>query len=133
MRTLSVGRRPLNTRSRNRVPMLWNARSSGIFAPDVRCSKSPNHIPSGYEGRAACSRRAMRTSSSAEKIGSVTPCAARTGTGRSVPARRRAKYSSWKYALRSSLAGTRPEPFEPDGLVAPDPAAPTISRRGGSG
>ena len=32
--------------------------------------------------------------------------------------------------LRRSLAETRPEPFEPGGLVPPDPAAPSISRRG---
>jgi DMSO/TMAO reductase YedYZ molybdopterin-dependent catalytic subunit len=32
--------------------------------------------------------------------------------------------------LRTPLAGTRPEPYDPDGLVALDPAAPTISRRG---
>lgn len=32
--------------------------------------------------------------------------------------------------LRTDLAGTRPEPPDPDGLVAQSPAAPTISRRG---
>lgn len=32
--------------------------------------------------------------------------------------------------LRDSLAETTAEPFEPDGLSSPDPAAPTISRRG---
>ena len=32
--------------------------------------------------------------------------------------------------LRTSLADTRPEPPDPDGLVSPDPAEPTISRRG---
>ncbi len=32
--------------------------------------------------------------------------------------------------LRASLAETRPEPPDPDGLVAAAPAAPTISRRG---
>lgn len=32
--------------------------------------------------------------------------------------------------LRTGLAETRPEPPDPDGLVAPDPAAPTVSRRG---
>ena len=32
--------------------------------------------------------------------------------------------------LRARLADTRPEPPDPDGLVAPDPAPPTISRRG---
>jgi DMSO/TMAO reductase YedYZ molybdopterin-dependent catalytic subunit len=32
--------------------------------------------------------------------------------------------------LRESLADTRPEPPDPDGLVAAEPAAPTISRRG---
>ncbi len=32
--------------------------------------------------------------------------------------------------LRTSLADTRPEPPDPDGLVAADPAAPTTSRRG---
>ncbi|MFB7916747.1 molybdopterin-dependent oxidoreductase [Streptomyces sp. NPDC056061] len=32
--------------------------------------------------------------------------------------------------LRTGLAGTRPEPPDPDGLVALDPAAPTMSRRG---
>ncbi len=32
--------------------------------------------------------------------------------------------------LRTSLADTRPEPLDPDGLVALSPAKPTISRRG---
>ena len=32
--------------------------------------------------------------------------------------------------LRTSRAHTRPEPPDPDGLVSPDPAEPTISRRG---
>ncbi|MFZ0384331.1 MAG: molybdopterin-dependent oxidoreductase [Solirubrobacteraceae bacterium] len=32
--------------------------------------------------------------------------------------------------LRASLAETRPEPYEPGGLAAPNPAVPTISRRG---
>jgi len=32
--------------------------------------------------------------------------------------------------LRTSRADTRPEPPDPDGLVSPDPAEPTISRRG---
>ncbi|MFB4279583.1 molybdopterin-dependent oxidoreductase [Nonomuraea sp. MTCD27] len=32
--------------------------------------------------------------------------------------------------LRTGLAGTRPEPPDPDGLVATDPAPPTMSRRG---
>jgi DMSO/TMAO reductase YedYZ molybdopterin-dependent catalytic subunit len=32
--------------------------------------------------------------------------------------------------LRDDLANTRPEPAEPDSLVTPNPAAPTISRRG---
>ncbi|KUI30562.1 hypothetical protein AU195_24905 [Mycobacterium sp. IS-1496] len=32
--------------------------------------------------------------------------------------------------LRTDRAGTRPEDFEPDGLAAPDPAEPTMSRRG---
>lgn len=32
--------------------------------------------------------------------------------------------------LRDDLANTKPEPAEPDSLVTPDPAAPTISRRG---
>ncbi|TFV61384.1 hypothetical protein E4P42_00330 [Mycobacterium sp. PS03-16] len=32
--------------------------------------------------------------------------------------------------LRTDVAGTRPQPYEPDGLVAPDPAPPTVSRRG---
>jgi len=32
--------------------------------------------------------------------------------------------------LRSSLRQTEPEPYEPDGLVSPSPAQPTLSRRG---
>jgi DMSO/TMAO reductase YedYZ molybdopterin-dependent catalytic subunit len=32
--------------------------------------------------------------------------------------------------LRTSRDETRPQPFDPDGLVAADPAAPTMSRRG---
>jgi DMSO/TMAO reductase YedYZ molybdopterin-dependent catalytic subunit len=32
--------------------------------------------------------------------------------------------------LRARLEETRPEPYEPDGLAPPRPAAPTISRRG---
>jgi DMSO/TMAO reductase YedYZ molybdopterin-dependent catalytic subunit len=32
--------------------------------------------------------------------------------------------------LRARLEQTRPEPYEPDGLAPPRPAAPTISRRG---
>ncbi|PZG23478.1 molybdopterin-dependent oxidoreductase [Nonomuraea aridisoli] len=32
--------------------------------------------------------------------------------------------------LRTGLDGTRPEPRDPDGLVAADPAPPTMSRRG---
>lgn len=32
--------------------------------------------------------------------------------------------------LRTNMASTRPEPPDPDNLVAPDPAAPTMSRRG---
>ena len=32
--------------------------------------------------------------------------------------------------LRDDLAHTKPEPREDDGLVTPNPAAPTISRRG---
>src|SRR5829696_4195654 len=32
--------------------------------------------------------------------------------------------------LRDDLANTKPEPAEPDSLVTPNPAAPTISRRG---
>ena len=37
---------------------------------------------------------------------------------------------SLRTELRTSLADTRPEPLEPDGLVAPSPSKPTISRRG---
>ena len=32
--------------------------------------------------------------------------------------------------LRTSRADTQPEPVDPDGLVSPDPAEPTLSRRG---
>jgi DMSO/TMAO reductase YedYZ molybdopterin-dependent catalytic subunit len=32
--------------------------------------------------------------------------------------------------LRTNLAGTRPQPRDPDGLVAADPGEPTMSRRG---
>lgn len=35
--------------------------------------------------------------------------------------------------LRDDLARTVPEPYEPGGLVTPNPAAPTISRRGAIG
>ncbi len=35
--------------------------------------------------------------------------------------------------LRTNISGTRPEPLDPDGLVATDPADPTISRRGALG
>ncbi|MEU3826925.1 molybdopterin-dependent oxidoreductase [Streptomyces sp. NPDC029080] len=35
--------------------------------------------------------------------------------------------------LRTGLAGTVPEPPDPDGLVAPSPAPPTMSRRGAVG
>ncbi|MGI5240092.1 molybdopterin-dependent oxidoreductase [Dactylosporangium sp. CA-139066] len=35
--------------------------------------------------------------------------------------------------LRTDLAHTRPEPADPDGLVSPAPATPTISRRGAVG
>jgi DMSO/TMAO reductase YedYZ molybdopterin-dependent catalytic subunit len=37
---------------------------------------------------------------------------------------------SFRAELRTSLADTRPEPPDPDGLVAVDPAPPTLSRRG---
>ncbi|KAB8194829.1 molybdopterin-dependent oxidoreductase [Nonomuraea phyllanthi] len=37
---------------------------------------------------------------------------------------------SLRRELRTSLAGTRPEPPDPDGLVPADPAPPTMSRRG---
>jgi DMSO/TMAO reductase YedYZ molybdopterin-dependent catalytic subunit len=37
---------------------------------------------------------------------------------------------SLRDVLRTSRADTRPEPYRPDGLVAADPAPPTISRRG---
>lgn len=32
--------------------------------------------------------------------------------------------------LRTDVTATRPEPADPDGLVSPDPAVPTLSRRG---
>ncbi|MGC2653509.1 MAG: hypothetical protein WA317_07915, partial [Mycobacterium sp.] len=37
---------------------------------------------------------------------------------------------SFRAMLRTSRADTRPEPPDPDGLVAADPGPPTISRRG---
>jgi DMSO/TMAO reductase YedYZ molybdopterin-dependent catalytic subunit len=37
---------------------------------------------------------------------------------------------SLRAELRTGLAGTRPEPADAEGLVAPDPASPTMSRRG---
>ena len=37
---------------------------------------------------------------------------------------------SLRTELRTSLDETKSEPFDPDGLVAPSPSAPTISRRG---
>jgi len=37
---------------------------------------------------------------------------------------------SFRAELRTRLADTRPEPADPEGLVATDPSAPTISRRG---
>jgi len=37
---------------------------------------------------------------------------------------------SMREVLRTRKADTRPEPYEPDGLVAADPAAATVSRRG---
>ena len=37
---------------------------------------------------------------------------------------------SLRAELRTSRADTRPEPIDPDGLVATNPAAPTLSRRG---
>lgn len=40
---------------------------------------------------------------------------------------------SLRHELRTGLAGTAPEPRESSDLVAPDPAAPTISRRGALG
>ena len=48
-----------------------------------------------------------------------------------LPVMRRAWRDREKLALlRASLADTVPEPLDDDGLVAVDPAAPTISRRG---
>ncbi|WP_307787708.1 molybdopterin-dependent oxidoreductase [Mycolicibacterium sp. S2-37] len=37
---------------------------------------------------------------------------------------------SLRTVLRTGRTDTRPEPFDPDGLVAADPAPPTMSRRG---
>ncbi|WP_244606091.1 molybdopterin-dependent oxidoreductase [Mycobacterium attenuatum] len=37
---------------------------------------------------------------------------------------------SMREVLRTNVTGTRPEPPDPDGLVAADPAEPTVSRRG---
>jgi DMSO/TMAO reductase YedYZ molybdopterin-dependent catalytic subunit len=37
---------------------------------------------------------------------------------------------SMREVLRSKPSESRPEPYEPDGLVAAEPASPTISRRG---
>ncbi len=37
---------------------------------------------------------------------------------------------SFRAVLRTSRADTRPEPLDDNGLVAPDPAPPTVSRRG---
>jgi DMSO/TMAO reductase YedYZ molybdopterin-dependent catalytic subunit len=37
---------------------------------------------------------------------------------------------SLRKVLRTNLADTRPEPYDPDGLVAAEPGPPTISRRG---
>jgi len=37
---------------------------------------------------------------------------------------------SMREVLRTNRTNTKPEPFEPDGLVAENPSAPTISRRG---
>ena len=37
---------------------------------------------------------------------------------------------SMREVIRTSRADTRPEPYEPDGLVSVDPAPPTMSRRG---
>ncbi len=37
---------------------------------------------------------------------------------------------SLRTEMRTPLADTRPEPMDPDGLVAPSPAEPSISRRG---
>lgn len=37
---------------------------------------------------------------------------------------------SMREVLRTNVTDTRPEPPDPDGLVAADPAAPTVSRRG---
>jgi DMSO/TMAO reductase YedYZ molybdopterin-dependent catalytic subunit len=37
---------------------------------------------------------------------------------------------SLRAELRTPLADTRPEPLDPDGLVAPSPSEPTLSRRG---
>ena len=40
------------------------------------------------------------------------------------------KSMSLREVLRTRRADTRPEPYEPDGLVAAEPGPPTISRRG---
>ncbi|BDE15003.1 hypothetical protein MKCMC460_38630 [Mycobacterium sp. 20KCMC460] len=40
---------------------------------------------------------------------------------------------SFSAVLRTSRADTRPEPSDPDGLVAANPAPPTVSRRGALG
>src|SRR6202012_1899678 len=40
---------------------------------------------------------------------------------------------SFREVLRTNTSDTRPEPRDPDGLVAADPADPTISRRGALG
>ena len=37
---------------------------------------------------------------------------------------------SMREVLRTNRADTRPEPYEPDGLVAAEPGPPTVSRRG---
>jgi DMSO/TMAO reductase YedYZ molybdopterin-dependent catalytic subunit len=37
---------------------------------------------------------------------------------------------SMREVLRTNVAGTRPQPRDPDGLVAADPGEPTMSRRG---
>ncbi|WP_326632757.1 molybdopterin-dependent oxidoreductase [Nonomuraea fuscirosea] len=40
------------------------------------------------------------------------------------------RFRDLRRELRTGLAGTRPEPPDPDGLVPVDPAPPTMSRRG---
>jgi DMSO/TMAO reductase YedYZ molybdopterin-dependent catalytic subunit len=47
--------------------------------------------------------------------------------------RRALRSRSLREELRTDVAHTRPEPADPDGLVTPAPAAPTISRRGAVG